>query len=130
MTNAIPNSGSAKLGRIMAEMNERGGFPIAVLTDQHGFPIAWSAEPDQDPGRQSAVVALVQKTASQASDKLSFEATDEISLRDEHGQRLICRPFLANGHLLILAILIPDSKQSYRRLTNKTINAIRRTWKL
>jgi hypothetical protein len=56
--------------------------------------------------------------------------TDEISLFDTKGRRLVCRPFSANGHNLILAVLVPDKQQSYRRLTNTAVNAIRKQWQL
>lgn len=123
-------SGSTELAELLMVMNKQGGFPIAVVTDRHGFPIASAASPGEDPETKSAVVALVQKTASQVRHQLGMAQTDEISLFDTQGQRLVCRPFSANGHDMILAVLIPDKHQSYRRLTNKTVNAIRRRWKL
>lgn len=127
--NAAP-SGSTGLAKVLAEMNEKGGFPIAVVTDRHGFPIASAAGPGEDPDIQSAVVALVQKTATQASDQLGMAQTDEISLYDTDGRRLVCRPFSVNGHNMILAVLIPGRNQSYRRLTNQAVSAIQRQWKL
>ena len=130
MTSQNSKSGSTELARVLAEMNNKGSFPIAVITDRHGFPIASAAGPDQDPNIQSAVVALVQKTAIQASNQLGMSQTDEISLYDTEGRRLVCRPFSANGHNLILAVLVPDKKQSYRRLTNEAVNSIRQQWKL
>lgn len=123
-------SSSTELARLLAEMNEAGGFPIAVLTDRHGFPIASAGGPGQDPDTKSAVVALVQKTAGQAQQQLGMAATDEISLYDTNGQRLVCRPFIVKEHEMILAVLVPDKNQSYRRLTTKAVNAIRRQWRL
>lgn len=122
-------SGSAKIAEILAEMNTAGRFPIAILTDKHGFPLASSATMGWDPDTQSAVVALVQKTAVQAQTQLGMAQTDEISLYDAQGQRLVCRPFNANGYDMILAVLVPDKQQSYRRLTNNAITAIRQTWR-
>lgn len=130
MTQKTSKTGSTELARVLAEMNEKGGFPIAVITDRHGFPIAASAASGQDPDTQSAVVALVQKTAAQASNQLGLAQTDEVSLHDTDGRRLVCRPFQANGYDLILAILVPDKNQSYRRLTNQAVTIIRRQWKL
>jgi predicted regulator of Ras-like GTPase activity (Roadblock/LC7/MglB family) len=111
-------------------MNEQGGFPIAILTDQHGFPLASAADPDQDPEMQATVVALVQKTAAQVQHQLGMAPTDEISMFDTKGRRLVCRPFKAKAYNLILAVLIPDKNQSYRRLTNTAVRAIRRQWQL
>ncbi|MCB0191102.1 MAG: hypothetical protein KDJ65_04090 [Anaerolineae bacterium] len=130
MFNTAPTTGSTEIARLLAEMNEKGGFPISVLTDRQGFPIASAANPDQDPDTQSAVVALVQKTASQVSNQLGMAQTDEISLYDAKGRRLVCRPFNANKHEMILAVIIPTKEQSYRRLTNQAVSAIRRQWKL
>jgi predicted regulator of Ras-like GTPase activity (Roadblock/LC7/MglB family) len=127
---STPKSGSNELAQVLADMNEQGGFPIAVVTDRHGFPIASAAAPGQDPDTQSAVVALVQKTAVQVQHQLGMSQTDEISLFDTEGRRLVCRPFSANGHDMILAVLVSDKHQSYRRLTNTAVNAIRRQWKL
>jgi predicted regulator of Ras-like GTPase activity (Roadblock/LC7/MglB family) len=123
-------TGSTELTRLLAEMNEAGGFPIAVLTDRHGFPIASAAANGQDPDTQAAVVALVQKTAAQVREQLGMAQTDEISLFDTQGQRLVCRPISINDHDLILAVLVPNREGSYRRLTNQAVSAIRRAWKL
>ncbi len=123
-------SGSVELSRLLADMNEKGNFPISVLTDRQGFPIASAASAGQNPDTQSAVVALVQKTASQVSQQLGMASTDEISLYDTEGNRLVCRPFNANGHDMILAVLVPNKGQTYRRLTNQTVSAIRKSWRL
>ncbi len=125
-----PKAGSARLAELLAEMNAEGGFSISLLTDRHGFPIASATQAGQDPDVQAAVVALVQKTAVQARQQLGMAATDEISLFDAEGQRLICRPFDANGYDMILAVRIPHRHQSYRRLTNVAIQTVRRIWKL
>ena len=130
MTHDTPKSGSTELAQVLTTLNEKGGFPIAVLTDRHGFPIASAAVSGEDPDTQSAVVALVQKTAAQVSQQLGMAQTDEISLYDTNGRRLVCRPFNANSHDMILAVVVPDKKQSYRRLTNSAVNSIRQYWKL
>ncbi len=132
MTVTIPKtkSGSARLADVLAEMNATGQFLMSLLADKHGFLIAAATAPDETAEYQSAVVALVQKTAIQAHQQLGLAPTDEITLNDAHGQRLICRPFAVNGHEMILAILIPGREQSYRRLTNKAIGEIKQVWKL
>ena len=122
------SSGSAELSKLLAEMNQAGNFNISVLTDRQGLPIAFAAAPGFDPDRQSAVVAIVQKTAAQASTHLGL-ITDEISLAAADGQRLVCRPFEVNGHMLILAIMLADRTQTYRRLTSQTIHKITGVWK-
>ena len=130
MTKNLEFSGSTEIAEILASMNEEGAFLISVLTDLAGFPIAWAAVSEQDPDMQSAVVALIQKTARQVRDQLGMAQMDEISVFDAKGQRLVCRPFNANGHELILAVLIPQRDQTYRRLTNRSVRAIQIGWKL
>lgn len=121
-------SGSAEISEILAKMNTQGNFPISVLTDRQGLPLAFAASPGYDPDRQSAVVALVQKTAAQASGHLGMD-TDEISLNAAGGQRLVCRPFDVNGNLLILAVMVTSREQAHRRLTSQTIRDIAHIWK-
>lgn len=123
-------SGSAKIAQLLDGMNQEGGFPISILADRHGFLIASAADANQDPDRQSAVVALVQKTAVQAGDQLGLGQTDEVSLYDAEGQKLVCRPFVANEYEMILAVLVPTRRQSYRLLTNNAIKSIQSMWKL
>ena len=130
MTTQNNKFGSREIMHLLAEMNRKGDFPISVLADGQGFPIAFAAAPDQDPAIQSAVVALVQKATAQAGSQLGMSQTDEISLYDTEGRRLICRPFNVNDHSLILAVLIPDKRQSYRRLTNTAVSAVKRQWRL
>jgi predicted regulator of Ras-like GTPase activity (Roadblock/LC7/MglB family) len=130
VTEKISNFGSNQLNSALAEINAEGNFPIAVITDLEGFPIAWAAASDQDPDMQAAVVALIQKTAAQVREQLGMAQTDEVSVYDRQGQRLVCRPFEANQHALILAVLVPDKQQAYRRLTNNAIRTIQRSWRL
>ncbi len=122
-------SGSAILSDILTRINTEGGFPISIITDKQGFPIASASLPGEDPETKSAVVALVQKTAAQVQAQLGMAATDEISLYDAQGQRLVCRPFVANGYDMILAVMIPNRNQSYRRITNQAIRAITEAWR-
>jgi predicted regulator of Ras-like GTPase activity (Roadblock/LC7/MglB family) len=126
----MKKSGSTEISQLLNTMNAEGGFPISVLTDRHGFPIASAANAGQNADTQSAVVAMVQKTASQVRDQLGMAQTDEISLYDTDGRRLVCRPFSVNGHDMILAVLVADRKSSYRRLTNQAVAAICKMWKL
>ncbi len=128
--NTETKRGSSQLGEILQRMNDAGGFAISVLTDRHGFPLASAARGGEDADTQSAVVALIQKTASQASSQLGIGQTDEITLFDAAGHRLVCRPFHANGHQLILAVRIDDRHKAYRRLTNQAIRQIRKVWRL
>ena len=114
-------SGFKELRSLLTRINQEGDFPISLLIDAQGFLIASSATNDQNPEQQSAAVALMQKTIEQARQTMGFVQTDEITLYISDGLCLVCRPFLANGRELILAVTLADKKQSYRRITNQAI---------
>jgi predicted regulator of Ras-like GTPase activity (Roadblock/LC7/MglB family) len=129
MNSKKKSTGTAEIGRLLARLNQEGGFDLSVLTDREGLPIASAAEPGQDPEVHAAVVALVQKTAIQVRNYIGFASTSEIMINDVRGRRLICRPFDIKDHEFILAVLIPDKTKSYRRLTNNAVNGIQKFWK-
>ena len=121
-------TGSEQLSSILADMNDRGGFLVSVLTDLEGLPIASATAVDgENAEMQAAVVALIRKSAMQTS-KVHMDETDEISVFDRQGRRLVCRPFQVSDRALVLATMVPRDK-SYRRLTHHAINAIQQAWK-
>lgn len=126
LTNSIPSS--THLTQILTEMNLEGNFPMAVLADRDGLPIAAVAGAEQNSEKQSALVAMVQRAVTQAQSQLGMAETDEFSLFDAQGTRLVCRPFSAGGQTMILAITVPDKKLPYRRLTTRAIRAIQQLW--
>ncbi len=128
MENLDSQFGPTRLNQLLQEMNAQGGFPVAVLTDRDGLPIASAMQAGQDTDRQAAVVAMVQRTAVQVQERLGLAEPDEISVFDAEGRRLVCRPFHAQGQDMILAVLVPDKAKKYRRLTNQAVAAIRQLW--
>ena len=121
-------TGSEQLSNILADMNRQGNFLISVLTDLQGLPLASASTNGENPEMQAAVVALIQKTAMQTS-KVNMAETDEVSVFDRQGRRLVCRPFEVSDRALVLAVMTPRD-QSYRRLTRQAIAAIRQVWKI
>lgn len=118
-----------RLTETLDQMNTEAGFQISVLTNSQGLLIASSAsEGGQDPNKQSAIVAKVREAAHLVRSQLEMGVTDEISVYDEDGKRLVCRPIAINGYDLILAVLVPTRGQAYRRATTNAINDIRRAW--
>ncbi len=123
------SSGSTKLQKILARMNQESGFAVSVLTDSQGLVIASEVSEGMDAERQSAVVAFIQKSISQAAKQLGMANADEFSLYDENGQHLVCRPFKVNDHEFVIAVLIQERGISYRRVTNRVVREITQTWK-
>lgn len=122
---AVMSPAAAGLHRVLRELNASGGFSLSVLTDAQGLPVAWASADDQSSEAQAAVVALVQRTAGQARERLGMAATDEVSVFDRDGRRLVCRPFTFREHGLILAVMVPDRRKPYRALTNRAVGSLR-----
>ncbi len=122
-------TGSEQLSNILADMNAQGGFLVSVLTDLEGLPLASATTAGgESPEMQAAVVALIQKSALQTS-KVNMAETDEVTVFDRQGRRLVCRPFQVGDRSLVLAVMVPRD-QSYRRLTRHAIAAVRQAWKI
>jgi predicted regulator of Ras-like GTPase activity (Roadblock/LC7/MglB family) len=128
MQNSTHQFGPPELVGLISAMNAEAGFPITVLTDKQGLVLAASSQAGMSATRQSAVVAKIRGAADLVAKQLDMGVMDEISLFDEDGQRLVCRPIAMRGEDLILAVMVPNRGQAYRRSTNKAITAIRRSW--
>jgi predicted regulator of Ras-like GTPase activity (Roadblock/LC7/MglB family) len=128
MQNSTHQFGPPELVGLISAMNAEAGFPITVLTDKQGLVLAASSQAGMNAARQSAVVAKIRGAADLVAKQLDMGVMDEISLFDEDGQRLVCRPIAMRGEDLILAVMVPTRGQAYRRSTNKAITAIRRSW--
>jgi predicted regulator of Ras-like GTPase activity (Roadblock/LC7/MglB family) len=122
------DSGSVLMNRLLAAVNEAGGFPISILTDSQGLTIASAAKDGRDPERQSAVAAFLHKAVLQVSKQLGMAGADEISLFDSNGQHLVCRFFTVNEQGLILAVIVPERGQAYRRVTQQAVSRIQKIW--
>ncbi len=120
------DSGSASLASILHDLNTLGGFPISVLADRDGLLLASACGPAWDSERQAAVVALIQR-AAQHAEAVEMGQADEVTVRDGQGRRLVCRPVVVRGRVLILAVMVDDGR-AYRRVTNQAVHEIRRAW--
>jgi predicted regulator of Ras-like GTPase activity (Roadblock/LC7/MglB family) len=125
MTDTAPTAYQS-LQTLLNDLNLQGGYSVTVLTDENGLPIASSSGNEDGVEMQAAVVSKVEKIISQVKPQLGMAATDEISLNDVNGKKLVCRTFTTNGCEFTLAILMGSRDKSYRRLTNKTIVRIQR----
>ena len=112
--------------KTLQEMNRAGDFKAAVLSTAEGLPLA-SAPAGYKDEMTAAMVGLLNKAAGQARQQLNLAQVDELSLVGEDRTRLACRYFSVGGQDLVLTVLTsPDS--CYRRLTNRAIKEIRRSW--
>jgi predicted regulator of Ras-like GTPase activity (Roadblock/LC7/MglB family) len=116
------------IAQVLAELNEKGNFPVSTLSSRDGLLVAASSSNGNDPNKQSAVVAKLAEAANLVRSQLSIGEPVELTFSTDNGRRLICRPFDLNGHGMILAILIPDRSQPYRRATSQAIARLRSVW--
>jgi len=128
MTLEVKTSTASELTQILEKMNKDGNFLMSVVTDQNGLPIVFSSREGFDPERQSATVAMIKKTIVQNEKRLGIAQAEEINIIDSNGHLLVCRSFMANKNDLTLAVLVPDRRQTYRRITTQTINQISWLW--
>lgn len=113
---------------LLNQMTASGGFSISVLTDENGFPIAYSGGSEDTSEVQSAAVAQIQKMVLRVLDHISMAEPDELALNDVNGAKLVCRSFQAGDTRLFLAVQIPDRHKSYRKLMNQVIRSIQKNW--
>jgi predicted regulator of Ras-like GTPase activity (Roadblock/LC7/MglB family) len=112
--------------KILYSMNQQGNFEAAVLSVKDGMPLASSPAHYEDE-MAAAMVTLLNEAAKKISRALRLPQMDEISIVGDDRTRLVCRYFSVDGRELLLTVLAPPDR-AYRRLTNKTIKAIRRIW--
>jgi len=128
MSGSGNTAGTTKLSQILEELNASGQFAMSVLADSDGLPIAYAAAPGQSADKESAVAALMQRVSSQAREQLGMAETNEIVVYDAAGRRLICRPLTINGNGMILAIIVPQRDQSYRRALKRAVEQLKQMW--
>ncbi len=116
-----------EINQLLAEANQRGEFLAAVVTDKEGLPVASATSGAHDPEIQAALVGLIQRVITQASDELGVANATEFTLFDANGNRFVCRPFMAGAVEMVLAFLVPGKDRPYRRVMNQTIAAIQQT---
>ncbi len=121
---------STEISKLLAQMNDAGGFLISILTDHHGFPIASAARAGQDANNQSAVVAMVQKSTAHIHDHLGMGKVDLIQLSDEKGRNLIIRTFTIKKQEYMLAVLTPDRKTAFKTLIRNVVKQITTNWEV
>ncbi len=128
MTSEETRSATDILTQLLVDMNEEGNFIASVVTDQYGLPIVFAAREGFDAERQSATVTMIKKLVTQNENRLGIAQAEEISIVDSNGQLLVCRSFSARKNDLILAVLIANRQQTYRRITTRAVNQISRVW--
>lgn len=124
------HQGLASLVDILKKMRQEGNFSFCVLIDKDGFQVASSANSTQDLDRKAATIALIQRTIEQVQRHMQMTSPQEVVIFDSSGERLVCRLFQIQQYPMILACIVPDRNQPYRKIINKAIREIHQNWKL
>jgi predicted regulator of Ras-like GTPase activity (Roadblock/LC7/MglB family) len=109
-------------GEILQEMNREGGFSRSVLATSEGLSIA-SAPMDPDHDLASAMIAMLQKVGVETQDQLDLAPVDEVTIRTEKSEHLVCRTITYGGDWVCLCAVVPPG-QAYRRATNRAVRRI------
>jgi predicted regulator of Ras-like GTPase activity (Roadblock/LC7/MglB family) len=112
--------------KILHDMNEAGNFKASFLVDVQGLPVA-AVTSGYDTDTASAMAALVRNVIEQTQTRINLAEADEVNVRSNDKMRLISRYFTVGDETLILVVVVPLN-QSYRRLTNRAIKALRAAW--
>jgi hypothetical protein len=107
-------------------MVQENQFRAALLTTSAGLTLVGFPDgPESE--MPAAMIALLQRTYEKAQNHIGLRAMSEMLLCDEVGQKLVCCRFLAGGHDLILALLVPPNRL-YRQAIEEAIELIKQTW--
>lgn len=125
MTDKVPEGRSSQtvtFREILSSMNEEGGFQRSVLATGEGLPIA--AAPNLGESESTgAMISMLQRVSQDIQEQLDFHGVDEVTIRDDQRNRLVCRGINVGQDSLILAAFVPPG-QYYRRATNRAIKHI------
>jgi len=124
------NQGLGSLVDILKKMRQEGNFSFCVLIDKDGFQVAAAANDTRDLDRKAATIALIQRTIEQVQRHMGMTSLQEVVIFDSSGERLVCRLFHLQHYPMILACILPDRNQPYRKIINKVIREIHQNWKL
>lgn len=111
---------------IVESLVRENAFRAAVLTDEFGLPLgsfptgALSEAP-------AATVAQIRRLFDRVHRRVGLRTMEEVALRDDAGQRLICRRIVIDEHDLILAVLVPPGRPS-REAIDQAVEGIRETF--
>lgn len=110
-----------QLTAIMAELAEMADIRTAVLSTEDGLSIQRIAPSDP---QLAAIAGFMLTTAQQAFSMMGLDAANEVVIRSQDRQMIVCRSFMVSGSRAILTIVFKQ-QVSYETLVEQTIAKIR-----
>jgi predicted regulator of Ras-like GTPase activity (Roadblock/LC7/MglB family) len=111
---------------IVESLVRENAFRAAVLTDEYGLPLG--AFPTGTLSEApAATVAQIRRLFERVHGRVGLRAMEEVALRDDAGQRLVCRRIVVGEYDLILAVLVPPGRRC-RQAIDQAIEAIRQAF--
>jgi len=107
---------------VLQEMNRQGGFERSVLATDQGLPVATYPRPGEGEAA-TALVALLGQVSAQIRDELQMAPVDEVTIRANDREHLVCRRVDLGDDYVILGVLVPPGT-AYRRLTNRAVQQV------
>ncbi len=111
---------------VIQEMLTKGGFKAAVLTNESGLPLV-ALPYGSGSEAPAAMVAFIRRVFDRVHRRVGLRGMDEVMLRDEVGQILVCKRIVASGQDLVLAVLVPPGRE-YRQAVDWAVWEIQQVW--
>jgi predicted regulator of Ras-like GTPase activity (Roadblock/LC7/MglB family) len=112
--------------KVIHQLLVENGFKAAVLTNSWGLPLV-ALPYGMESEAPAAMVALIRRTFKRVHDKVGLREMEEVRLRDEMGQSLVCRRIITDEHDLVLAVLVPPGQDNPAAI-DRAVQQIEEEW--
>lgn len=120
---AAADSIDARATEILRAMNQRGGYPLALVCTERGLLVAAMGEPVRAEAL-AGFTSLFDDIVARAARDLGLAAVDEVTLCDARAGRYVVRPLTrASEPRLFLVVQVPRDR-TWRRNTAAAARAL------
>jgi predicted regulator of Ras-like GTPase activity (Roadblock/LC7/MglB family) len=113
---------------IIEGLVRKNSLRAAVLTDELGLPMAAFPSGVQSEA-PAAMVVQIHRLFDRVHGQVGLRAMEEVTLRDDAGQQLVCRRIVTAEHDMILAVLVPPGRR-HRQAIDQAVDQIVESWQL
>lgn len=127
----MTNSGAltkSDLQKYLNQIQVDGRFTEVILTDEHGLVICSTGSDTDQIEKQAAFFSMIQRVSNHATREMRLAGASEFTFVDVGGEKLVVKPFQANGSELILAIYLKKQSAPYKRILGASIRTIQSVW--
>ncbi len=109
---------------VLLRLCVQGGFEAFMLFNEEGIPMAAAGQCiHYNDDAIAALTVVLHQSADLLEDFHADAVVNETSIRTSNKYRIVSRPFEADGINLVLIAIVPQ-RLSYRKITNKAVQAV------